>query len=56
MSGASFKSPRGPFKLSSANNPIQNFYLRELKGGKNALVKTAVAEFSDSGTGCRLAS
>jgi branched-chain amino acid transport system substrate-binding protein len=56
MSGASFKSPRGPFKLSSANNPIQNFYLRELKGGKNALIKTAVAEFSDSGTGCRLAS
>jgi branched-chain amino acid transport system substrate-binding protein len=56
MSGATFKSPRGPFKLSSANNPIQNFYLRELKGGKNALVKTAVAEFSDSGTGCRLAS
>jgi branched-chain amino acid transport system substrate-binding protein len=56
MSGASFKSPRGPIKLSSANNPIQNFYLRELKGGKNTLVKTAVSEFSDSGTGCRLSS
>jgi branched-chain amino acid transport system substrate-binding protein len=56
MSGASFKSPRGPIKLSSANNPIQNFYLRELKGGKNVLVKTAVPEFSDSGTGCRLSS
>jgi branched-chain amino acid transport system substrate-binding protein len=55
MSQASFKSPRGPFKLSS-NNPVQNFYLRELKGGKNALVKTAVTEFADSGTGCRLAS
>jgi branched-chain amino acid transport system substrate-binding protein len=55
MSQASFKSPRGPFKLSS-NNPVQNFYLRELKGGKNTLVKTAVAEFADSGTGCRLAS
>jgi branched-chain amino acid transport system substrate-binding protein len=56
MSGASFKSPRGPIKLSSANNPIQNFYLRELNGGKNVLVKTAVPEFSDSGTGCRLSS
>ena len=55
MSQASFKSPRGPFKLSS-NNPVQNFYLRELKGGKNTLVKTAVTEFADSGTGCRLAS
>lgn len=56
MSKAEFKSPRGPFKLSSSHNPIQNFYLRELKGGKNVLVKTAVPEFSDSGTGCRLAS
>ena len=55
MGQASFKSPRGPFKLSS-NNPVQNFYLRELKGGKNTLVKTAVTEFADSGTGCRLAS
>jgi branched-chain amino acid transport system substrate-binding protein len=55
MSKASFKSPRGPLKISTANNPIQNFYLRELKSGKNVLVKTAVAEFSDSGTGCKLA-
>ena len=56
MSKAEFRSPRGPFKLSSSNNPIQNFYLRELKGGKNVLVKTAATEFSDSGAGCRLAS
>ena len=56
MSKASFKSPRGPFRLSAANNPIQNFYLRELKGGKNVLVKTAATDFVDPGTGCRLAS
>ncbi len=56
MSQASFKSPRGPFRLSASNNPVQNFYLRELKGGRNVLVKTAVSEFADSGTGCRLAS
>ena len=35
MAAASFASPRGPFKLSAAHNPVQNFYLRELKGGKN---------------------
>jgi branched-chain amino acid transport system substrate-binding protein len=56
MAGASFKSPRGPFRLSASHNPIHNFYLRELKGGKNVLVKTAVTDFSDPTTGCRLAS
>jgi branched-chain amino acid transport system substrate-binding protein len=56
MSKASFKSPRGPFRLSASHNPIQNFYLRELKGGKNVLVKTTATDFSDPTTGCRLAS
>ena len=54
MGKAEFKSPRGPFKLSASHNPIQNFYLRELKDGKNMLVKTAVSDFGDAGTGCRL--
>jgi branched-chain amino acid transport system substrate-binding protein len=56
MSKASFKSPRGPFRLSAANNPVQNFYLRELKGGKNQLLKVAATDFADPGTGCRLSS
>ncbi|MGZ8387501.1 MAG: ABC transporter substrate-binding protein [Rhodoplanes sp.] len=54
MSKASFKSPRGPFRLSSSHNPIQNFYLRELKDGSNALVKTVATEFPDLTTGCKL--
>jgi branched-chain amino acid transport system substrate-binding protein len=54
MSKASFKSPRGPFRLSAANNPVQNFYLRELKGGKSVLLKTSATDFADPGTGCRL--
>ncbi len=54
MSKAEFKSPRGPFKLSSSHNPIQNMYLRQLKGGKNVLVKVAAENFADPGTGCRL--
>jgi len=56
MARASFKSPRGPFRLSASHNPIHNFYLRELKGGKNVLVKTAATDLADPMTGCRLAS
>jgi branched-chain amino acid transport system substrate-binding protein len=52
---ASFASPRGPFKLSAAHNPIQNFYLRELKGGANAYLGVAAEALADDGTGCKLA-
>lgn len=54
MAKATFKSPRGPFRLSAAHQPIQNFYLRELRGGKNVLVKTVATDLSDSAAGCRL--
>jgi branched-chain amino acid transport system substrate-binding protein len=54
MGQASFKSPRGPFKMSAAHNVVQNFYLRELKGGNNALIKTVATEFADPATGCKL--
>ena len=47
MAAASFNSPRGPFKLSAAHNPIQNFYLRELKGGKNTNLGLAAAAVAD---------
>lgn len=53
---AAFKSPRGPFRLSPSHNPIQNFYLRELKGGKNVLLGTAATDVEDPTTGCKLAS
>jgi hypothetical protein len=56
MGKASFTSPRGPFRLSSSHNPVQNFYLREMQDGKNTLVETVAEEFADPGTGCRLAS
>jgi branched-chain amino acid transport system substrate-binding protein len=55
MAAASFNSPRGPFKLSAAHNPIQNFYLRELKGGKNVNLGLAAAAVADEATGCKLA-
>jgi len=55
MAAASFNSPRGPFKLSAAHNPVQNFYLRELKGGKNTNLGLAAAAVADEATGCKLA-
>jgi branched-chain amino acid transport system substrate-binding protein len=55
MASAAFDSPRGPFKLSSSRNPIQNFYLRELKGGKNNYLGLAAAAVADDTTGCKLA-
>ena len=54
MGGASFDSPRGPFKLSAAHNPVQNFYLRELKGGENKYLGVAATALSDSGKGCKM--
>ena len=55
MREAKFNSPRGPFRLSAAQNPIHNFYLRELKGGENKFLGIAAADVSDPTTGCSLA-
>jgi branched-chain amino acid transport system substrate-binding protein len=55
MRGAKFNSPRGPFRLSAAQNPIHNFYLRELKGGENVYLGIAATDVSDPTTGCSLA-
>jgi branched-chain amino acid transport system substrate-binding protein len=54
MAKAVFNSPRGPFKLSSSHNPVQNFYLRELKGGKNNYLGLAAAAIADDTAGCKL--
>ena len=54
MAKAEFASPRGPFKLGSSHNPIQNFYLRELRGGTNKLLGLATAGLADDTTGCKL--
>ena len=55
MRNAKFASPRGPFRLSAAQNPIHNFYLRELKGGENVYLGIAATDLGDSGAGCSLA-
>jgi branched-chain amino acid transport system substrate-binding protein len=55
MAAASFASPRGPFRLSASHNPIQNFYLRELRGGRSQFVRVAVEQLEHETTGCQMA-
>jgi len=47
-------SPRGPFRFSKAHNPIQDIYLRQVKGGKEAVLGVALKDAEDPATGCKL--
>ena len=47
-------SPRGPMTFNKANNPVQNVYLREVRNGRNELIKIAQANVDDPARGCRL--
>ena len=54
MEKAKIDSPRGPLSFNKAHNPVQNIYLREVKNGRNELVKLAQANVDDPARGCRL--
>jgi branched-chain amino acid transport system substrate-binding protein len=54
METAKIDSPRGPLSFNKAHNPIQNIYLREVKNGRNEMVKIAQANVDDPARGCRL--
>ena len=47
-------SPRGPFSLSKAHNPVQDIYLRQVVGKENKLVGVASKALADPGRGCRM--
>jgi branched-chain amino acid transport system substrate-binding protein len=47
-------SPRGKFTLSRAGNPVQDIYLREVKGNNNEYRGVAVKALADPARGCRL--
>tara|TARA_R110000851_G_scaffold278768_1_gene431880 strand:+ start:11256 stop:12416 length:1161 start_codon:yes stop_codon:yes gene_type:complete len=51
---ATIKSPRGDFTISKAGNPVQDLYLREVKGLDNVPVKIAVEDLADPARGCKL--
>ena len=47
-------SPRGRFTLSAAGNPVQDMYLREVKGNYNEFRSIAVKALSDPARGCKM--
>ncbi|MGZ8260224.1 MAG: ABC transporter substrate-binding protein [Caldimonas sp.] len=47
-------SPRGKFTLSAAGNPVQDIYLREVKGTNNEFRSVAVKALADPARGCKL--
>ena len=47
MEKASIDSPRGPWKLSKAHNPIQDHYLRKVVGTENQVTGIAVRQLDD---------
>jgi len=50
---ATIDSPRGAFTISKAHNPIQDMYLREVKGKENAMIGVASKALDDPARGCR---
>ncbi len=51
---ARIDSPRGPFTLSRAHNPVQDFYLRRVEGNENRMIGVASKALADPGRGCKL--
>ncbi len=51
---ARIDSPRGAFTLSRSHNPVQDIYLRQVKGKENKLVGIASKALADPGRGCTL--
>jgi branched-chain amino acid transport system substrate-binding protein len=49
---ASIDSPRGPFRFSKAHNPVQNIYLRQVKGGREHVLGIAMKDAQDPALGC----
>ena len=54
MAGAEIDSPRGPWIMSKAHNPIQNFYTVKVNKGVNSLIGTAWEGLEDPAVGCDL--
>jgi len=54
MQTAKIESPRGPFSLSKANNPVQDYYLRQVVNGKNKSIGIAIKGYADPAIGCKM--
>jgi branched-chain amino acid transport system substrate-binding protein len=54
MENAVIDSPRGKWTMSKAHNPVQDIYLRTVKGKENVVLGVAAKALADSGVGCKL--
>jgi branched-chain amino acid transport system substrate-binding protein len=55
LEGARTESPRGPFRFGKTHNPIQNVYVRQVKGGREEVVGLAQKDADDPAFGCAMA-
>ena len=51
---ATIDSPRGPFTISAAHNPVQDFYIRQAGAKENKKIGIASAKLADPGRGCKM--
>jgi branched-chain amino acid transport system substrate-binding protein len=51
---AKIDSPRGPFTLSKAHNPVQDIYLRKVDGKQNKVAEVAIKALADPARGCKM--
>ncbi len=53
IENAKINSPRGPFTLSKAHNPVQDIYLRQVSGKENKVIGIASKSLTDPARGCK---
>ena len=54
MEKAKIDSPRGPWTMSKAHNPIQDVYLRKVVGKENKVTGIAMKAVEDPARGCKM--
>ena len=54
MEKTKIDSPRGPWVMSKAHNPVQDFYLRKVVGRENRFVGIAHKALADPARGCKM--
>ena len=54
MEGATVDSPRGKWRMSPSNNPIQDIYVRQVENKENKVIGIAAKALADSGAGCKM--
>jgi branched-chain amino acid transport system substrate-binding protein len=54
MEKAKIDSPRGPWSMSKAHNPVQDVYLRKVVGKENKVTGIAMKAVEDPARGCKM--